>query len=241
MFLTAYLFSMVAGGVVLVASIALGGHDDADADADADADIDADADADADFHGGGFDVDADADIDADADADADHGSLANPHADADADALMHIERKVPVKRRRSPVAFLMSLRFWTFFSTFFGLTGAVFEGFALMAAIPALLLALGMGVTSGVAATAILRRLADDTTGVAASERDYVGQTGRVLVPIRRGGLGKIRLQLKGTTVDILATCDDDIELDPGVLALIIEMRETTAVVIRQGELAAAT
>jgi membrane protein implicated in regulation of membrane protease activity len=208
MFLTAYLFSMVAGGVVLLASIVLGGHDDADAELD---------------------------------ADADHGSLAHPHADADADALMHIERKVPVKRRRSALGFLTSLRFWTFFSTFFGITGAVFEGFALMSAIPALILALGMGLTSGIAATSILRRLADDTTGVAASERDYVGQTGRVLVPIRRGGLGKIRLQLKGTTVDILATCDDDSTLEPGDLALIIEMRETTAVVVRQGELAAAS
>ncbi|MCA9661013.1 MAG: NfeD family protein, partial [Myxococcales bacterium] len=208
---------------------------------------DADADAPAELHAGGFDVDADVDADADidadadADADADHGSLAHPHADADADALMHLERKVPAKRRRSALGFLTSLRFWTFFSTFFGITGAVFEGFALMSAIPALVLAIGMGLTSGIAATSILRRLADDTTGVAASERDYVGQTGRVLVPIRRGGLGKIRLQLKGTTVDILATCDDDSVLDPGDLALIIEMRETTAVVVRQGELAAAS
>ncbi len=243
MFLTLYLFSMVAGGVVLLASIVLGGHEDTDADVHAelhtgdgfDADIDADADLDLD-HG---DIDADADIDADIDA-AHGGSLAHAHGDADADALIHVERRQIARRRSHPIlGLLTSLRFWTFFTTFFGLTGAVLEGLGLAAAIPALVLALAMGSLSGATAALVLRRLAADSIGVAASSRDYVGLSGRVLVPIRKGSLGKIRLQLKGTTVDMLATCDDDEALNPGEFAMIIEMRETTAVVIRQGQLAA--
>ena len=244
MFLSFYLFSMAAGGVVLLASIVLGGHDDTDADVHAelhtggglDADIDADLDADVDA-----DLDADFDLDADADADADAGTaMAHAHGDADADALIHVERRQLARRRSHPVlGLLSSLRFWTFFTTFFGLTGAVLEGLGLVAAVPALLLALAMGSLSGTTATLVLRRLAADSTGVAASSRDYVGLSGRVLVPIRKGSLGKIRLQLKGTTVDMLATSDDDEALDPGEFALIIEMRETTAVVVRQGQLAA--
>ncbi len=246
MFLTLYLFSMVAGGVVLLTSIVLGGHDDTDADgpaelhagegfdAELDADIDADIDAD-------VDADIDADVDGDADVghgDADHGSLADA-AEADADALLHVERRQVARRRRRPIlGLLASLRFWTFFTTFFGLTGAVLEGLALTTAIPAMILALTMGILSGATATIVLRRLAADSTGVAASVRDYVGLSGRVLVPIRRGGLGKIRLQLKGTTVDMLATTEDDDVLEPGESALVIEMRETTAVVVRQGQLA---
>ena len=57
-------------------------------------------------------------------------------------------------------------------------------------------------------------------------------------MPVRPGGLGKIRLQIQGTTVDMLATTDEG-EIDAGQLALIIEIRETTAIVVRQGQLAA--
>jgi hypothetical protein len=74
-------FSLVAGGVLLVASLF-----GADQDADADADIGADGDV---------------------DADAGHEGLA--HGDLG-----------------GFVAVFISLRFWTFFATFFGLTGVVF-------------------------------------------------------------------------------------------------------------------
>ncbi|MCB9701487.1 MAG: NfeD family protein [Myxococcales bacterium] len=244
MFLSAYIFSLVAGGVVLLASIVFGGHDDADADGpaalhagDGIGDVDADADV--------GDVDADADIDADADADvdadADHGDgFAHPHADVDAGALIHVERgQLSRRKRRNPLlSTLSSLRFWTFFATFFGLTGAVFEGLGLVGAIPAMILALTMGGLIGTTATVVLRRLAAGTTGAAPTSRDFVGQSGRVLVPVRPGGLGKIRLQIQGTTVDMLATTDEG-EIDAGQLALIIEIRETTAIVVRQGQLAA--
>lgn len=241
MFLSIYLFSMVAGGVVLLTSIVFGGHDDAGGDAPTalpSADVDADGDA--------GDLDGDAgDLDGDhGDLDGDHGdagAIAHPNMDVDADALLHVERTALRRRkRRNPVvSTLSSLRFWTFFTTFFGLTGAVLEGFGLVGLIPAMILALSMGAATGTAATVILRRLAAATTGAAPTGRDFVGQSCRVLVPIRRGGLGKIRVQIQGTTVDMLASSDDE-EIAAGELALIIELRETTAVVVRQGQLAAA-
>lgn len=225
MLFSVYIFSMVLGGVVLGSSILLGGKDkDADLSSDVDADLDADGDADGDGDHGA--------------AGHAHGdSFAHPHVGAHTGAMAVREKALPVriKRRRLLLSTIASIRFWTFFTTFFGLTGAVFEGFALLGMVPTLIVALTLGSASGAAAALIIRNLADHPTGVAASSRDYVGQTGRVLVAIRRGGLGKVRLTLKGTTVDMLATTDDEAAVEVGELALIIEMRDTTAVVVREG------
>lgn len=235
MLFTFYIFTMVVGGVVLGSSILLGGKDK---DTDIAGDVDADA-----------DPGADGDADGDGDGDGDHGgvghahgdSFAHPHVGAHTGALAVREKALPVriKRRRVLLSTVSSIRFWTFFTTFFGLTGVVLEGLALLGSLPTLLAALGMGSASGAAAALIIRNLAEHPTGVAASSRDYVGQTGRVLVAIRRGGLGKVRLQLKGTTVDMLATTDEEGVIEIGELALIIEMRDTTAVIVREGPIAA--
>ena len=61
----------------------------------------------------------------------------------------------------------------------------------------------------------------------------YVGKTGRVLVPVTEGGLGKIRVEIGGTTVDVLARVDGDGELATGEQALILQMDDTTALVTR--------
>ncbi|MDH5492526.1 MAG: hypothetical protein OEY14_11300, partial [Myxococcales bacterium] len=67
MLVYAYLFCLVLGGVLLGASILLGGHDDADLGGDGSFDADADL---------ALDADADLALDADADFEADaHGAM----------------------------------------------------------------------------------------------------------------------------------------------------------------------
>lgn len=204
MLIYAYVFALVLGAVLLGASFLLGG-DDADLDADADADFDVDADADADF-----DADADGGMDG-----LDH------HADGSHDTHGDIGGFFGV---------LGSMRFWTFFMAFFGLTGLVLDGLSLADTIAALILAIAVGFVTGWAAVTLIRHLAANDTGVAAGVDDYVGKTGEMLLSAAPGRLGKVRIELKGTTVDVLATCEDA-QLARGEQALIIEMRGTTAVV----------
>ena len=53
-----------------------------------------------------------------------------------------------------------------------------------------------------------------------------------LILGVGPGRLGKLRIELKGTTVDVLAVCEDG-QLGRGEHALIIEMRGHTAVVVK--------
>lgn len=201
-----YLFALIVGGVLLGASILLGGGDH-DVDSDGDLHLDFDADADADLDG---DLHAEADADAAAGPDADHALDVGGHGGAD--------------------FFLWSfrsIRFWTFFLAFFGLTGLALTWLGLVdSQWLGLGLAVGMGTLTGFGAAAVLRALGTDTAANVASSSDYIGKTAKVVVPVKKGGVGKVRVQLRGTTVDVLATTDED-AFGSRDEAMIIEMDET--------------
>ena len=201
-----YVFALVLGAVLLTVSVVFGGHSDTDAD---------------------LDVEADADLDADLDG---HGGLSP--ADVGQQGL-----HTHVAHAGSPVGLfgtLLSLRFWTFFATFFGLTGVLLQGLGLLSgtATP-LLVSTAVGLVTGYTTSSVIRYFARTPTGRVPSRDAYVGKTGRVLVPVTEGGLGKVRVEIGGTTVDVLARVDGDGELAAGEQALILQMDDTTALVTR--------
>lgn len=122
-----------------------------------------------------------------------------------------------------------SLRFWTFFTAFFGLTGLVLGGLGLLGSqVLVALLAVVMGLGSGLGAVYTLRKL--DSVEESSSLGDvgeYVGKTGRVLVAISPGQTGKVRLQVRGSTVDVLAKTDDA-SIAVGDEAIVLELEGTT-------------
>lgn len=164
------------------------------------------------------------------------------HADADANGELGqssqgLDHGVPDSHGSLAGVFtaFLSMRFWMFFLAFFGLTGLVLDGLDLVASSGlALALALAMGLVTGQATVAVFRQLATSETSTAASAHDYVGKSGRVLVGFGPGELGKLRLTLKGTMVDVLATSDEERRFAIGDSALVIQMNETTAVVARE-------
>ena len=212
-----YLFSLIVGFVLLGASVLLGGHGDTDADASADADA-------------GGDVDADADADVDAHADAEGHAEAEAHGGLDKDVGGH-------GALGGVLTTFASLRFWTFFLAFFGLTGVVLDGLEL---VPSewitLAAALAMGGGTGLGAVTLLRKLAGDTSGRAVQSKDYVGKTARVMVPFEPGSVGKVRVEIKGTAVDLLATGVDEEKFDGKDEVLIVEMDGNRARVARVDE-----
>jgi hypothetical protein len=124
------------------------------------------------------------------------------------------------------------MRFWTFFAAFFGLTGLVLDGLDLATEYAALGLALGVGFAAGWAAVTVIRRLSANDTGIVAGVGDYVGKSGEMLISAGPGRLGKVRIELMGTTVDVLAESDDEL-IGRGEQALILEMRKDKAVVVK--------
>jgi hypothetical protein len=178
--LVLYVVALGIGGTLVAASLLLGSNDH---------DVDADADFDTDF-------DADVDVDADADLDGDHDFS---HADGvGMDAVM---------------AWLpfMSMRFWTFFLAFFGLTGASLTlAEAIGDKILIAIIAGVIGYAAGVTVVSAIRKLRKDEVDSSVAESDYVGSTGVITIAVGKGKTGKVRVEVKGRTVELLAQTEDD-------------------------------
>lgn len=160
----------------------------------------------------GGDTDA-ADLDsADAEAGGDHGDQHGAHGHADGGV----------------VAIFLSLRFWTFALLAFGLVGTALHFLSLASPLVTGVAAALMGLGSGTLANLTFRFLARTQVSSGAEASDAIGQVGRVLIPIERGKRGKIRIALRGQTVDLLASTDDE-TLKDGDLVVVEELRGTTA------------
>lgn len=102
---------------------------------------------------------------------------------------------------------LGSVRFWTFFAAFFGLTGTALT--MLGTAGPVVIgAAVAVGYASGLMLTRALRRL-QATTDSSLGEDDLVGASAQVLLAVGGGRTGKVRLQIKGRTLDLLAETEE--------------------------------
>lgn len=207
-----YVASLIVGGILLGASVFLG-HDSHDLDAGADLDGDL---------GGDIHVDADADADADVDGDL--------HVDAEASADAHVAGGGGLGLSDLWLPFV-SLRFWVFFLCFFGMTGTVFALLALAGPRATLLSALGVGGASGFAAAFILQRLRRSEPGRLAGASQYCGLEGKVLIDVPAEGRGKIRVELRGNTVDLVARSVEG-EHPRGGRVMVIEMQGTEAMVV---------
>ena len=130
------------------------------------------------------------------------------------------------------VATFLSIRFWTFGLLAFGLVGCALHFLSLAGPLVTAIAAALMGLGSGSLANLTFRYLTRTHVSSGAEAADAIGQVGRVLVPIERGKRGKIRIALRGQTVDLLASTDDE-RLKDGDLVVVEELRGTTAHVSR--------
>jgi len=173
----------------------------------------------------GGDVDADhGDLDAGGDGElgaADHGEIVQPSGVA---AHQGIEAGF--------LPLVLSLRFWTFGSLAFGVVGSILHFFGLAPALVSLVVAAAVGLGSGLFSSWVFRALARSSSQSGAVATDAVGQVGRVLVPVERGARGKVRVQVRGQTVDYLATTDDE-RLEAGMEVLVAEVRDDEVHVCR--------
>ncbi len=126
------------------------------------------------------------------------------------------------------VALFLSSRFWIFFSLAFGLSGSLLTFFALApSSIVAVIASLG-GLASGLFAALAFRAARRLSVSTSASASEAIGSMGRVLVPCAKGKVGQVRIALKGQTVDLMATTDEE-EIARGDEVLIEDMRGEVA------------
>ena len=113
-----------------------------------------------------------------------------------------------------------------FFAAFFGLTGTVFTLLGLASVPKTLGVAIAMGWLAGASVTFVVRRLRRTTVTSALETKDWNGAQGQVLLPVERSGIGKVRLELKGRTIDAIAVTDDELRLGVGEEVLVYGVRD---------------
>lgn len=130
-----------------------------------------------------------------------------------------------------PWFLLANLRFWAFACAGTGAIGTL--GLKLTDTSPmvvAVVAALS-GFTLGFLATWILHRLQKDDSTSLASVGTGRGRVGRIVLAIGEGGRGKVRIEIKGHLVDLVARADT--ALDAGTEVVVTEIDGAEAHVMR--------
>jgi membrane protein implicated in regulation of membrane protease activity len=100
-------------------------------------------------------------------------------------------------------------------------------------------LALGVAAAAGIAVVlgvgTTLRRLGDPGASGEAALLEARGRPGRVVVPLSRDQRGKVRVQIKGQAVDLLATTSGG-ELPAGAEVVVVDVRGDVAEVVAARE-----
>ena len=134
-------------------------------------------------------------------------------------------------------AVFLSFRFWIFAALGFGLSGSLLHLFSLASPLGTVLIASGAGLGSGLFAALAFRALRNGSASTEARSSAAVGKVARVVVPCGKGLTGQVRVELGGSSVDMMATTDDD-AIPRGEAVLVEDLREGIAHVSRTaGEL----
>ena len=171
------------------------------------------------FAGGDSAADGHADIGGGGDADA--GGHGGGDADGHADAHGHADGAVG---GGDFWLLFVSMRFWVFFLTFFGLTGLLLE-LAGASEMLAGLLAAPTGLVMGLGAAWAFRRLREQTVTSSIKPDELIGLEAQVMLPVSSTAPGKVRLQLEGWTLDRIAFTEAEGVIPRGDRAMVIAVR----------------
>jgi len=136
---------------------------------------------------------------------------------------------------------LMSIQLWTYLLAFGGLTGLLLRTVAHVGEPVAGLSALSVGLFTAFSARAVMRKMSVTTESGTLQEEHMIGSMAQVLIPAPAGGMGKVRLEVRGQLVDLMAKSSDGGPLAEGIDVTILDIRDGQAevTVTRSGEDAA--
>ena len=206
-----YLVSFIVGGI-FVALSALAGIDGVEFDND-------------------FDVD-ELDIDIDEDFDSDIEISEYGEKNQNSYFMQRRKRKFP----RLPIT---SLKFWTFGFCFFGLTGLILSWLQPqgISAGLILLIAIIMGLICGTSIVTILRSVRINQANSLLESSDLVGLLATVEIPFDHQSKGKIRVNIDGSSLDLIAVTEESKVFTKGEQVLVIGRENNRVWVVSQNVL----
>jgi membrane protein implicated in regulation of membrane protease activity len=170
---------------------------------------------------GDVDFDADGDVDFSADADMDYQIDTDPRLSQPSPT----ERPFARARRSSGfnLSFLTSFKFWTVGGCFFGLTGVVLS-WVQPDWSPALVLglAIAVGLLCGGTLTFLLRGIQRRQADSMVRTEDLSGVVGTVELPFDANSKGKVRIQVRGSVLHLIAMTNEEKGFQPGDRVLVI-------------------
>ena len=136
----------------------------------------------------------------------------------------------------------LSMRFWTFGSASFGLTGVLLEGAGMvgLGSPPSMVTAVvsgGVGLVVGWITAIAFEKLKKENITGDIGMRQIKGSEATVMLKIRSDRTGKIRALVDGQAVDLLARSLDEGELPRGEKVLVVDLQDGTALVTPMREL----
>lgn len=131
----------------------------------------------------------------------------------------------------------ISLRFWTYFAATFGLTGAVLSLTNASNPQQILIASLVGGFAVGLMVHFAMRALRRSESSSAANVDDLIGKEGKLLVAIRDGQPGKVRLDVKGDLIDMLALPQSGVTAEVGETVYVLAIENDRAIVARREDL----
>jgi membrane protein implicated in regulation of membrane protease activity len=142
---------------------------------------------------------------------------------AHAGQVGHGEAGPAVAEAGALVATFLSLRFWTFAITSFGLSGTLMHvlGVSPVISLPSSLLA-GFGI--GLAVATLFRLANKRQVGTIADVKSLLGREGAVLLAIAQDKPGKIRVTHDGQSLDLVARTRDNRRFERGERVLVVDM-----------------
>ena len=123
---------------------------------------------------------------------------------------------------------LLSTRALVYALFTFGFVGLLLHVPGLAEPRTALVIAIVSGLASGVVVGQLFKTLGDTAASGAAALDEARGRSGRVLVAVGRGRRGKVRVGLKGHTVDLMATTDAEY-IAEGATVAIVDVKDGVA------------
>lgn len=161
-----------------------------------------------------------------------HGDHGGHEADAGTDA--HFESGHADAHLWIP---FLSLRFWTYFLGVFGILGLLLANFSDVPEPARAMTSVATGLGVGLLVAYLMRVAPRFEVDSSAKTEDFLGAIGRVVVAIRPGQEGKIRLNLKGDIIELLALPSNDESLEIGSDAIVVALENDRARVISRSEL----
>lgn len=163
------------------------------------------------------------------DLDIDHGGLeVDHHADFESDHTIEHASDFWLP--------FLSLRFWTYLLGGFGGFGLLLTLLGVRTEPIRLLCSIAVGLVAGFGAAWIFRWLSRSQSNSSVNDQDFLGATGKVLVPPVGADPGKIRVEVKGDLIDLLATPLEGHTIGRGDEVVVVSIEGTRAVIANASE-----